>query len=262
MAHEKIRPIAMEQRYLNVIIYGDPGVGKTPLIGTTAKGLILDADIGTESAALQGSKCDVWTVETWQDIFDAYEHLRHGGVDDYDWVWLDSATLMQEAGMDDIMEDVVANKPHRDPDVPDRHEYLKNQQRILKFVRHMKGLPINFGMTAHPMRIEDDDGEVTYMPMITGKQGGLSKQICGYMNVVGHLRIVESKKSGQTHQVLATKRRGKYYAKDRFGVIGEMKDPTIPKLMSKVESVLPGPEKKVARKKVTKKKTTRKRRKP
>lgn len=250
-----VKPIRLTQKFINTIIFGEPGVGKTPFIGTSPNGLILDADVGTESAAIAGSKAEVWPITCHKDLVDVHEYLREED-HEYEWCWLDSATLFQELGMDDIMEDIIAQRPNQDRDVPSQREYLVNMNRIGLWVRHMKALPINFGMTAHVMRIEDetDDGDdiVTYMPDIKGKKGMFSQNICGYMNVVGHLRIAKTKKLG-THQVLTCQRRGSYYGKDRFGVIGTMHNPSIPKIM---EAIAP-----VIAKQTTKKKKSKRRRK-
>lgn len=222
-------------RHYGIIVYSEPGGGKTRLAGTSPNALILNADgsDAVESARVAGSTAHVWDINTYKDLDDAYEYMRRG-THSYEWVWLDSISLFQEKGMDDIMAEVVKSKPHRDPFVPDRLEYVKNMNHLSKWVRHMKALPINFGITAHVLRVEDeDDGEVTYMPWVQGRN--MPSKVCGYMSIVGRLYVAKKKGGDEQVRVLQVRKDGKWYAKDRFDALGEkVIDPTIPMITSKV----------------------------
>lgn len=236
-----IHHIAVTSRKLKLFVYGEPGSGKTVLAATSPDALILDADDGTESGALQGSDADVWRITDYHDLTEAYEYLRHEK-HDYRWVWLDSVSLFQEKGLDQIMLDLIADRPYRDPDVPDKGEYGKNMRRLGKLIRMYKGLPLHFGMTAHPMRMEDEDGHVTYMPYVQGRQ--MPEKFCAYMNVVGYLTETRVKSKGSkevtSQRVLYTRSHGKYYAKDRFDAFtnGRIINPTIPDIVSKIRARL------------------------
>lgn len=237
MARRRTRPSAIKKmserpQFIKMIVYGEPGTGKSVLAGTSPNALILNADgpDGPESARMHGSQADVWDIGSYADLDAAFTYLRRGD-HKYDWVWFDSISLFQELGMDQIMDDLVKAKPQRDPYVPDRLQYIENMNHLSKWVRHMKALPFNFGITAHAMRIEDeDDGDVTYMPWIQGKQ--MPSKMCGYMSVVGRLYVGKMKGGdGKEHRILQTERAGKWYAKDRFGALGtRVIDPTIPEI--------------------------------
>jgi len=255
VATNRPHKLSKRPKKANLLLYAHPGTGKTILASSGAKvdkrgrpepdhirTLLLNADgpDGPESARARGFDPLVWDIEGYDDLDRVLKH-RHkvaelvgpGGI-----VWLDSSTLFQELGMDDVMTAMLEKRPDRDPDVPDMPEYLRNQNKFGKWVRHMKAQPFNFGITAHVMRIEDEDGEVTYMPAIQG--GGkipLSSKICGYMSIVGRLYVVERKKEkgGKPVRVLQTAPRGKYYAKDRFDALGErVIEPSLPKIMSMI----------------------------
>lgn len=231
-------PVSSDQSYINMIVYGDPGVGKTVLAGTSPNCLILEGDDGSESAAIHGSKADKWPMRDWRDMEEAYEYLRHEK-HGYKWVWLDSITLYQERGLDNIMEDLVAKKPHRSLYLPDKGEYGENMRRMAMWVRNMKPLPFNFGITAHAMRTEDDDGKVVYLPAIQGVN--MPQKICGYMGVVGYMTVRRS--NNKDERILVTSKTAKYYAKDRFSALGgRIINPTVPQIEKLVAAKLPNKE--------------------
>lgn len=210
--------LTREQVYINACLYGDPGCGKTRVIGTCGeKTLVLDADPGAEAIAAAGMTVDVWRTFDYHELTEAYEYLRHED-HDYEWVWLDSGTIFQERALhDQIMADVVAAKPHRNQYVPDVQEYLVNQNHLSSLVRHFVGLPINFGITAYAEDYDIGEDEKVFMPMFQGGKGSYSTKICGYMNLVAYLGVTKSDDGFQNR--LLTQRRGRYYAKDRFGVL-------------------------------------------
>lgn len=252
---QAIKPVSTGSGYHRMMVYGEPGVGKTVFAGTSPKALILANDEAeVMSAAALGSDAEVWPVADFAELGEAYEYLRHEGQDEYDWVWIDNITLMQDQNMDAVMEKLVKDKPHRNRWVPDQHEYLVNQNQLSTIVRDFKKLKMHVGMTAHVMKSEDEDGRVLYLPMMQGGQGALSQKICGYMNIVGYMQVAR-KKDG-VHRTMILEKRSKYLAKGRFpGMPGVLPDPTVPALESAIAATVaaPGGAKRPARKKTTRK---------
>jgi phage nucleotide-binding protein len=246
--------------YLRIMVYGHPGSGKTPFAGTSpGKMLILNADgpDGPSSAKVfSGFKGGIWDLLSHDDLDEAYEYLRHGGAEEYDWVWLDSITLLQDLGMDSIMRKLIHDRPNRNLYVPDQAQYLENQNHLATWVRNMIHLPVNIGITAHVMRFEDQDtGVVTYMPAIAG--GGkisMTSRISGHMSVVARLYTATRKKEGGDEQlkVLQSAADSKWFAKDRYDALGgKMVDPTMVKVTDLINAAI-HPESGSARKRPTK----------
>lgn len=233
-----IAPIARTEAHIKMLVHGEPGVGKSVLAGSSPKCLILTHDKDEMSSPAEwGSKAHVWHVPDFHEMDEAYEYLRHDGHKEYEWVWWDNLTLWQEQCLDKVMEELVADKPHRNRWVPDMHEYLVVQNQLATYVRNIKALPMHFGITAHTMRSEDEDGKVQYVPMLQGGQGALSQKVCGYMGVVAYMYVV--RKEGTEVRKINVSKRTKFLAKSRFkGLQGEMSSPTIPKVMAAVSSSL------------------------
>lgn len=237
-----IVPVSVERNFIRMMLYGQPSTGKSVVAGTSPKCLILASD-GEEplSAARFGSQADMWVVPDYSELEDAVEYVRHDGINDYEWVWLDNATLFQEQGLDDTMEDLFAAKPNTTQSrwVPDRPQYLINQNRMSRIIRMLKGLPIHFGMTAHEMTIAWADGSENKMPMLLGKQGEYSQKICGYTNIIGHV-TARTLKGGVFEQKIRFQRTTTIYAKDRYHALGSsMVNPNIPDMLEKIREVLP-----------------------
>jgi hypothetical protein len=176
-------------------------------------------------------------LKDWHDLTEAYEYLRHTK-DQWDWVWLDSISLMQDYGLDHIWSDTLARNPERGKYGLDKGEYGVNIFRLGQWVRHMVGLEqFNFGITAHPFETQKVDGSPVFMPWVQGRQ--MSNKVCGYMNLVAYMDV-EKPKNKPLQRVLHTEQTGLYYAKDQIGNVlhdGAMVNPTMPKFMARIDEV-------------------------
>jgi hypothetical protein len=226
---EGVRPAGSGGGKVAFCLYGPPGIGKTRMIGTGPRTLIVRPPTDhTES--IRGGDAQEKVVNDWDDLNNVYEYLRHGGAEDWDWVWLDSISLFQDHGLDDIWESVVAEKPHRAKHGVDKGEYGVNMHRLGLWVRHMVGLPgFNFGVTAHPAELANPEDELILMPYVQGRN--MSNKVCGYMNIVAYLEIKQGKR------VLRTAATERYYAKDQFDAFenARMVEPTMPKIIAAID---------------------------
>lgn len=224
-------------QFMRLLLFSEPGEGKTTLIGTSPKALILECDRGEISAVIAGSTAQKWSIDDWSDMEEAMSYLRNGGAKEWDWVWIDSLSVFQDLGLDQIMEDLVAAKPHRQVWGADKGEYGQNMSRISRTCREMRRFPCNVGWTAHVKRVENRLGVEKLMPNIQGQ--GMPEKICGYADIVAHIELIE-KEDKEPYTVLSTRKIGDWYAKDRFKVIGRMARPTIPKIMAAAEAARAG----------------------
>lgn len=247
MARPKaIVPVNVERNFIRMMLYGKPDAGKSVLAGTSPKALFLASDKEELlSASIHGSNADMWLCPDYDELDEAVEWVRHEGIDEYEWVWIDNGTLMQDQAMDTIMDDAHAKNTKQSLWVPDKPQYLINQNRFARSVRILKGLPIHFGITAHEMVIEWLDGSEVLVPQFQGGKGQYSERLCGYMNIVGHMTS-RNRKDGTFEGKLRVRHRPDsndgmaIMAKDRYRALGrQVVDPTIPKMMEDIRKVLP-----------------------
>lgn len=226
-----------EMQSINLMIIAHPGTGKTPFWGTGGKRLLLlDADDGYESAKATGSKCVRMAVHDYDDLEQAYQYCASTeGQKEFGWVVLDSITIFQERALiDDLMVDAIAMNPNQHEFVPSKREYGINHNRLGRYIRQFVALPMNFGVSAHVM-IESDpnDGSTLWYPAVQGKN--MPSKMMGYMNVVAVMSqvpvIKDDKPTGRTVPRMLFQREGKFFARDRFGVLGHhMDNPTVTKI--------------------------------
>lgn len=255
-----IVPVSTERNFLRICIYGKPDAGKTVLAGTSPKCLILANDVDeVASAARFGSKADMWHVPDWDEMEKAAEWVRLEGVNEYEFVWVDNGTLFQDQGLEDTLLNAKQVLEGRQSKwVPDRPQYLVNQNRLAALIRLFKSMPIHFGITAHEMRVEYADGTEELMPAFPGTAGQYAQKICGYMNVIGHL---ESRwlKGGIYEANLRVRHKTGVMAKDRYHALGiSVKNPNIETMIADIRKVLPTLGQRVAPQPVRKATGTRK----
>jgi hypothetical protein len=227
-----------------MLIYGEPGIGKTRNFagrcGKLGRTLILRPPVDHTDSITDSKNVDEWVIRGWSEMDDALIYCRTEGAAIYDWVWLDSLSLMSDQGLDDIWEDLIARKPDRANFGLDKGEYGINMQRMSRWVRHMVGCPEwHFGMTAHVgLRESTEDAadpQEKAMPYIQGKN--MPPKMCGYMNVVGYYHWTELRGDRKV-RVLDLNQTDNFYAKDQFDAIdsGRIINPDISKYVAGIKS--------------------------
>lgn len=214
----RVQPVQDRPAYVNLLVYGEPGAGKTVLAGSAddvpelRKVLVIDVEGGTYS--LKNTYPDVETVrvQTWKELQDVYNEL-HRGDHDFQTVVLDSLTEIQKFSMYNIMADLIKAKPDMDPDIPGMREWGKNIEQIRRFVRGFRDLPMNTIFTALAKSDKNPrTGITTKKPYLSGK---LADEVAGFLDVVVYL--YQKEHDGEQKRLLLTGATEEVVAKDRSG---------------------------------------------
>jgi len=214
---------------MNFMIYGDPGVGKTVLAGSSsevesmAPVLLIDVEGGTISLNNTYPNVDIVRVQNSKQLNKVYQELRkedHG----YRTVVIDSLTEMQKLMMVELMQQVVKEDTSRDPEVPSLREWGKNIEQTRRIVRNFRDLEVNTVYTAHAMYDKDDKRARTrILPSFSGK---LANEVAGFVDIVGY--YYPKVKGGKEIRVLLTGGTEDTVAKDRTGTLPKfVSDPTM-----------------------------------
>lgn len=217
---------------LNVLLYGDSGVGKTVFGG--GADLIIATEKGLVSAKRQGSEAVAWPVSSWADVQAAYdwveEKCAEGVLTTKNWISIDSAPEMQQLLLRSILDKAVALNDERDPDIPAIQDHQKWQNMFKRFIRLFNDLPVNVLWTATPMRVENEQGDPLVLPDFQGKGFGISSWVCAQMSAVGFMKkvtvkVVPKDKSKEPYnkqvRQIHWQATGEIFAKDRSDMCGE-----------------------------------------
>lgn len=222
--------------WLNLLIYGEPGAGKTYLCGTaqdhpdTKPILIIDVEGGTITLRRKRD-VDVKQVRTMKDIEDIHSSLRKDIDQYYKTVIIDSLTELQKLDMRTVQQEEYNRQPEKtDIYVPSQRAWGKSGERVRMIVRAFRDLPCNTIVTCLMAYEKDEKTNITtYFPSVPGK---LRSELPGFFDVVGYLRAVEERgENNETviRRVLQTAKTSRVIAKDRTGALPDvLNDPTIP----------------------------------
>lgn len=211
----------IENKFLNVLVYGVPGTGKTRFAGTCGtrfKPLILSAESGLLSLKQikdkDGNpiKFDFVRIDKFEDIEYARQFLRYKD-HKYDTVILDSLTEIQQVCMDKILREEKREKAQI-------ADWGTLNNRMVAMIRDFRDMNLNFIVTALCDTIEDQEtGGSKLGPLLQGK---LKETVDGYFDEVFYLTSKEQKGQDGKSEVkryLVTQGTNRFRAKDRSGML-------------------------------------------
>jgi phage nucleotide-binding protein len=241
LAGLRIVKAADRPSYINMLIYGNSGMGKTRLGGSAdsvpdmRKVLVIDVEGGTLTLTHSNPHVDIVRVETWAEVQAVYDELYAGNTG-YNTCVIDSLTEVQKFNMYTIMKDVKLAHPERSEDVPSMREWGVNLEQMRKFVRAFRDLPMNVIFTALAREEKNQKtGMIHKKPSLSGK---LADEVAAFLDIVCYMYVKEI--DGEMRRMLLTTSTDEYVAKDRTGKLPlVIQNPTMLEIYKHMETTTP-----------------------
>ncbi len=207
---------------IDLLVYGDAGVGKTVLCATAPKPIIISAEGGLLS--LRGSNTPVIECKGIDDVNEAYDYLTVGkGKGMYRTVCIDSLSEIAEAL---LAEELGKTK---DP----RKAYGAMNENMATLVRAFRDMDAHTYFTAKVRKIEDEEtGGLIVMPSAPGQ--GFMQNLPYFFDEVGYMYVTKNPRTKQSERRLQFVGTPRLVAKDRSGNLDEVEQPNLTKLFKKI----------------------------
>lgn len=239
----EVAPPSETVDWLNVLVYGQAGAGKTYLGGTaedskfTSPVLFFDVEGGVTTIRHRKG-IDVVPIRSVKELTDRYNTIYKSidsktGLIYYKTVVVDSLTELADVDMRFIMKQAYDKAPDKvDPDVPSPREWGKVRNHMRTIVRAFRDLPCNVIFTAH-VGVQQDEGMPTlHFPGFSGK---LRTEIPGFMDIVGYMST--HAQGGDITRKIQFTGTQRVVAKDRTASLGDvLENTTIPEMWDLIHS--------------------------
>lgn len=214
----KITTTKSDIHWVKMLCYGESGIGKTYMIRSAPKPLVISAEKGLLS--LRDVDIPVIEVNSMDDVRQAYAYAVKA--DDIMTICLDSLSELSETLLSEFksetkdprqaygrMADEMGIITRRFRDIPNKHVYMIAKQQRL---------------------VDEDSGKVTFCPMIPGRS--FSNNLPYFFDIVGCLRL--GKREKEEYRYIQTQPTIQYEAKDRSGNLAIQEEPDLTKLFNKI----------------------------
>jgi len=212
----------IECNFVKVLVYADSGVGKTTLIKTAPKPIIISTESGL--LPLSGLNIPVIKVSTFDELSEAFEYVtdpNNGHL--FETICLDSIT--------DLAESILTSykKETKDP----RQAYGRINDDIAEIIRAFRDIETHHVyFTAKMNRVEDSNsGVARYGAMMPGRT--LAQQIPYFFDEVLWLAVDEDDE-GNTFRYFQTQPSSTHTAKDRSGKLDNPELPDLTHIINKI----------------------------
>ncbi len=207
---------------VKVLVYGQAGAGKTSLVKTLPKPIVLSAEGGLLS--IQDADLPYIEISDMETLREAYTWLTQS----------DEAKRFESVALDSISEiaEVVLNaekKATKDP----RQAYGAMQEQMADIIRAFRDLPgRHVYMSAKLEKTQDEMGRVLYAPSMPGNKTG--QALPYFFDEVLALRV-EKDGEGVTQRALMCDSDGLWLAKDRSGKLEAWEAPDLGAIIAKMQ---------------------------
>lgn len=226
---------------IKMLVYGQPGVGKTTLATTTEEPtLVISAESGLLSIAdhdlsyldvtqdEQGNKLSSSTAKMDRIQQVAQFLASEEGRKQFTWIVIDSLTEIGQIVYESIKE---SDAKFKDPknNLQLWGMYGERMRALIKFFRDLPGYNVVFTALA-----KSEKDELNRKIMAVDLQGKISEQLPGYFDEVFYYEVTDTEEKEKLRH-LVTQPSDKFVAKDRSGKLGIYEKPNLKLIAQKIK---------------------------
>lgn len=212
--------VGESEPYVRMLVYGDPGVGKTVFAAKFPNPFIIDVENGTSSLLNHDELHSVkrHQLKNFNEMNEIFWDFQAGGGSQFDTIVIDTMNELQTKHLNEFID----KDKNRDNKLPTMLDYKANTAALQRMSIAFRDLPKNLVIVCHSTFDKDENtGKMYLRPAVTPS---LAKTLVGMLDVIGYMYMgtdEETKTEKRRLQIAPSTNR---IAKSRIGGLSPILD--------------------------------------
>ena len=225
---DRITPIGASRKKLKVLLYSEPGAGKTTILGQIPNSLIIDVEDGLMSLnnhpELLADNVRTMPYKSFTGLELLIKKFAENPpeLSNIETLCIDSVSELHKRGLEEVTEREYERNPMGNRFVAETEHHTENNEHIRRLASSLRDLDRNMVITAHSRTVEPKNRPAKTFPDFSEK---LANTLAGIVDVVAYMYVDEIE--GEKHRFIRFHTNGTITAKTRIGGFPElMANPT------------------------------------